>query len=1694
MDTQKLCQNCRVPLAANAPRGLCPACLMKVAMATGTVAGQEKPGFTPPSTEELARKFPQLDIIELIGRGGMGAVYKARQKELDRIVALKILPPGIGDDPAFAERFAREAKALARLNHPGIVTIYDSGRTDGLFYFLMEFVDGVSLGRLMHGGRVSPREALAIVPQICDALQYAHDQGIVHRDIKPENILLDRLGRVKVADFGLAKLVAGTQQPLTPSLSPSGGERVASKPGERRTSALTDAGKVMGTPAYMAPEQAEHPSAVDHRADIYALGVVFYQMLTGELPGKSLEPPSKKVQIDVRLDEVVLHALEKDPERRYQQVSEIKTGVETIAATPHAFDESASQSQSLPKVCRCSVSTPEHLRTFQGRLLYNFQAKGELRLDRETLSFDSGWSVVGIPLSSIRALGLGNYPVSVFKRMPVNYMEVTFSEHGVSRTLLFTPTVGVNSFRTWLTSRLESDKAVETSKLVMQWFFALREAVRASTGRMLPVSHSEAKTPSRLDSAKAYLLAAAAFAIPFAMLLLIFEGGLPNPFSELLPDPITNAFAAFKSLPSIARVAVWIVIYIVAWRLFMALVQRGARRHIIAIANSIPLPAEDNSWLALVDSGDYARSWEAAAASFQSTISKEEWVARLEKVRRPLGKVISRQLRSLKFPRLFRTFKDAAVGTRLEERFNTSFDGLVVATETVTYAQQPNGEWQAIGYLIRPAGTNSRLWFGLGAAMVGGLVLLGVTHSASQHQKEQAALTALGTLQTELGHKIATLLAEQWITYSQIQFYFSTETPAASVNLVGLRGWRGVTNGVPRHLCGQLMLHFEVPGLCDLAGDGDLGAIRASFPIVAPLPFKWAGRQNAASDKVNPQSPESLSFGPVIERVVTAIDDNPAQACLDLGSGEYHSPPPAIADEIRLLANRQAGEYFTDISSPGDGRYEWLKTSGVDLIGGVGPDGGPRFKYIGQPPHYYHYGDQWGKVFESVSPADVMRELQSSQFFAGDKSNYPSVYINAMNPKDKTTWNASCILFRTHDGDVGVMQIHGATDHPRGVKIRYKLVQKPALPRSLTPEQQPSFGPVIERELLPSDEDKTLLNLATGNHVGIPKDIHWEADPVRHSEAFGNWLEQVMQVDVMAATERDFPRLGCLGLCHVALQGVMDEAWDQPGRLDDDALSVLRTWSADPDRLSVISPGKLPATFAFRTRTQAAGLLQIVGFTDDLITTAHPRGVKIRYKLVQSPEKKAVAPTTAGGFGPVVERLIQSRQTGTNAFLDLETGRLLTPPPDVTNALVPVETDGGVEQFWKGLDIMPNTRPFKYIEWLRESGADLMFNNEEQIIAFEGVFAVAYGEGAINWDDWTGLSPETTRTAVETIERATRGTKGGYTIAPASNSGSRTFTSAKRLYSRYPSSPAVDLLTREQSAMWFFKTREGSIGLLQILGFTDNPRGVKIRYKLVRDSQGSAALKPIPPKAMELAAAWRAYAEAYVATHDMKDTNVNRAFGKESNVRLREIGELLRDTIAEPLWNQQHEQIAALQKASQIKDMEKVRAASDQLKATGTQLDKMLGLEGRAYNHKSAPPAGFQFRWVAAEGDTDSPADLLLWTRDRSGEQKLRVLREVVLDGDDVASAGFTTDQPGEKVLVVFLTDQGVRKFAEATAKNVGRQLAIVWHGWVISAPVIASAITGRRVNINGLFSDAQAQQLLDVLNHRPPGVSSLPP
>jgi len=298
-----ICPHCRNPIPADAPGGLCPSCALLGAAQPTVVA----PSLSATAREEVSAAFPDLEILELLGQGGMGMVFKARQPRLDRLVALKILPPHLAAQPGFAERFTREARALARLNHPHIVTVHDFGESGGFYYLLMEYVDGVNLRKAMQAG-IQPEQAMLLVPRICEALQFAHDHGVLHRDIKPENILLDRKGRPKLADFGIAKL-AGDQ-----------------------ASGLTMSGAQLGTAAYMAPEQVEKPATVDHRADIYSLGVVFYEMLTGELPLGRFAAPSEKAAVGENVDAVVLRALEKERERRQQSAGEMKTQVEGVRA------------------------------------------------------------------------------------------------------------------------------------------------------------------------------------------------------------------------------------------------------------------------------------------------------------------------------------------------------------------------------------------------------------------------------------------------------------------------------------------------------------------------------------------------------------------------------------------------------------------------------------------------------------------------------------------------------------------------------------------------------------------------------------------------------------------------------------------------------------------------------------------------------------------------------------------------------------------------------------------------------------------------------------------------------------------------------------------------------------------------------------------------------------------------------------------------------------------------------------------------------------------------------------------------------------------------------------------------------------------------------------------------------------------
>ena len=224
-----LCPQCQSPIPADAPGGICPSCaLLGVVNPTSPT---QAAAASLPTLEEIAAAFPELEVLDVCGQGGMGIVFKARQPKLDRFVALKILTPALATQPGFAERFTREARALAKLTHPHIVGVHDFGESGGFFYLTMEFVDGVNLRQAMRAG-ISPEQALLLVPKVCEALQFAHDHGVLHRDIKPENILLDTRGVPKLADFGIAKFVGADQTDPTdqpdqtdqPALTASGAQ------------------------------------------------------------------------------------------------------------------------------------------------------------------------------------------------------------------------------------------------------------------------------------------------------------------------------------------------------------------------------------------------------------------------------------------------------------------------------------------------------------------------------------------------------------------------------------------------------------------------------------------------------------------------------------------------------------------------------------------------------------------------------------------------------------------------------------------------------------------------------------------------------------------------------------------------------------------------------------------------------------------------------------------------------------------------------------------------------------------------------------------------------------------------------------------------------------------------------------------------------------------------------------------------------------------------------------------------------------------------------------------------------------------------------------------------------------------------------------------------------------------------------
>ncbi len=264
------------------------------------------PTFTAPAISQLAPLFPGYEIESLIATGGMGAVYCAVQKSLDRTVAIKILPHEFSNDQAFCQSFEAEAKAMARLNHPNLIGVYDFGEVNGMLFIIMEYVPGQSVFHSSNGIAIDPMEVIRLLSGICNGLAHAHENGILHRDIKPSNILLDLNAEPKIGDFGLAR------------------------PVDRK---VLEGEEIFGTPHYTAPEVVNAPQTVNQRADIFSVGVMLHELLTGKLPADDPRPASAIIHCDPRFDTIIRKATNPTPELRYSSAAEITRDLQTIASS-----------------------------------------------------------------------------------------------------------------------------------------------------------------------------------------------------------------------------------------------------------------------------------------------------------------------------------------------------------------------------------------------------------------------------------------------------------------------------------------------------------------------------------------------------------------------------------------------------------------------------------------------------------------------------------------------------------------------------------------------------------------------------------------------------------------------------------------------------------------------------------------------------------------------------------------------------------------------------------------------------------------------------------------------------------------------------------------------------------------------------------------------------------------------------------------------------------------------------------------------------------------------------------------------------------------------------------------------------------------------------------------------------------------
>jgi serine/threonine protein kinase len=1349
----KTCPQCGGPLPDDAFRGICPRCLMQMNLADPTVM-EDETGAKPkkpkaPSVAEIAPLFPQLEILELIGQGGMGAVYKARQKQLDRVVALKILPQEIGEAPGFAERFTREAKALAKLNHPGIVTIHEFGKADGLYFFLMEYVDGLNLRALLHGGRVSPREALAIVPQICDALQYAHDHGIVHRDIKPENILLDRRGNVKVADFGLAKIIEGSDG------SPG---HLPGEPAFVREENLTEIGKVMGTPRYMSPEQVEAPGTVDHRADIYALGVVFYQMLTGDMPDKELTPPSKKVRIDVRLDEVVLRALEQKPELRYQQASILKTEVESIVVS-EIGEQKSKDSVSAEALAKAG----------------NRKSPTIPRYSRSPIA----WAIImGLLVFSMASAITSLLPRTYAATARVSTRSSTNNDDAISQQ------------DAWeLIQSPEFLQQVESTAGTGQSIDHLRDTIQLSS------SSADLLEINVYDKSPAYVADIAnAIATTFcAKTHAQFIDQAVTPNLPVRPNPYLNLFIGI-CLGMLAGGATAIVL--------------AQRRRSEFFKGSQAQP-QSRKPLEIDANPRFSRTAIWAAL----------WILVL-----PVGLALN----------TIATFHNASLPTHDLMRWIFGLSGLVlIAMGVIGIFGTTLLGWMAVSQIRRSEGK----LHGLGLAVFDGL------------------LFPLLALDAGLVMIWANLLSSKhWLLVLSV----------ASVALVDFliirRVWRAVNKPVgapalsPRKP-DRFWRRFAVVVLALIV----IPIAIAIFGMLAAIALPSLAKARHMAQANERQAASNPSFGPVNECVVTGAIDFETGTLTEL-------PLPQPLDE-----NDPARYDWFNAESREDSAFPWMRQRGVDVIdlanhGLMGVD--------------IFLVSLESKDWTRITPDKLRDKLRSLRLDEAPAS---------WNFNPQGTYG-----FQTRERSLGIFQITD-TGLPRGVKIRYKLVQG-AEAETAAPHPQPDTvreiknAPFVAR--LPDGGSIELLAVQIHPSTNQP---WWQPDgsPSKYGADITLSDEYNIGGGVLALARVKWPPVtNGIGISfpkgqryamqnghRLPLENFSILAFEQPFATNQPTTLFLQVGLGEWQTLTTQKPRRFGNWFASEDQKQwrfsetAAGVAKLT--VDHLLdpdkefrfvavdadgnehspnhhmTTHSTRDLYSTYEMVFG---------GAGSSAPLMSKnlravRLQSRPYQTVEFrnVSLQPGRRTTveikdfggviqtssttPPPSaavtefsfgpVVEQVVQLGDNDGPTQ-WLNLDT--GTLIEKPLGWWLTQALDPKERNTLSGLGFSmtdtGFDATAIGMVFLSTlanEKWDSATPES---VVEEVER---------------------LASEQLVKSRSPLGDSMVMAgNAEMPKTYVFKTPGRIVGILQVIGFTENPRGVRIRYKLVQRMSDTGTQDPTP--------------------------------------------------------------------------------------------------------------------------------------------------------------------------------------------------------------------------------------------------------